>query len=200
LYGVEIPRDLQPAVDAFLENYRQTRSLDVAKKAFWTKAQEIYLANPVSHGVTNPQNVKQMGLEKFLNGNGYMDPLFQRIAHASDLGMTVKAIDAPMATILPHADAVEAATSDAAVKGIVGHRNGMMAGALRPGMVAEVGAFHTGGAGSIENLSTRAGLPAVSFDVYGSKFNKALDFERAGVPVLNKAPGWGFLKGLIGGM
>jgi hypothetical protein len=208
-YGVEMPSDLQPALDVFVQKYKETRNIKLARAAFWEKATEIYLANPTSVGATNPENVRELGLEKFLNSKddgspGFMNPLFDRIALATDKGLATYAIDAPMSTIIPHGEQLysmaQAGSTDSQIRQFVSSRNGAIASNLRPGMIAEVGAFHTGGVGSIEALSAANGLPAVSFDVYGSRLNNALSFESAGVPVLNSSPGAGFLKGLIGGM
>jgi hypothetical protein len=188
-YGVEMPKEHQPGVDAFMDTYKKTGSMRQAKEAFWNAIPEELRAG--------------MGTK------GY-EGVFDRMTLASKLGMSVKAIDAPYAVVEANALKISALAEEAtalgsketlsgfldSVKAAGTVRNGYMANAITPGMVVEVGASHTGGPGSLDYIATASGGKVVVFDALGKTTVVPV---RPGETVINRPPNSGFFSSLLGG-
>lgn len=201
-YGVEMPIENQAGINSFVSIYDKTGNLAKAKEGFWQTMLDYWHTNPEKYGSDwAPETVRAMDLDglKSSDASGNYESLFGRMVTARAAGMTVEAIDAPQTVVLDSEKKVLNAqqqlndqgvtsTTIGTLKQIGNDRNGYLAGNLRPGMVAEIGALHTDGPGSVNALSASSGKPTISFDAYNPITTPTANDSSYGGANLNKAP------------
>lgn len=205
-YGVEMAAEEQVGINAFVSIYDKTGSLSQAKEGFWQTMLNYWHNNPGKYGADwTPEQVKGITLEglKMSDASGNYESLFGRMAQAHDLGMDIKAIDAPQTVRLETEKKLEPIQQQINEQGVItsstidslkqvgNDRNSYIAANLRPGMVAEVGALHTDGPGSVNAVSAAAGKPTISFDAYNPSITPTANDSASGGAVLNKPPSVG---------
>lgn len=205
-YGVELPLENQAGINAFVSVYDKTKNITQAKEAYWQGQLNYWHANPEKYGRDwDPSTVRGMDLTglKSSDQSGYQDSLLERMAIARDLGMNIEAIDAPHQKVAEAEENInnsgiqqqidEQGVTSSAVDSlkqlaISDDRNSYLAGNLKPGMVAEVGALHTDGPKPVNNLAAISGKQTISFDSYSPIISPTADDSPYGGVVLIKPP------------
>jgi hypothetical protein len=214
-YGVELPVEYQAGLDAFRSTYGETGNLQQAKDSFWEAQLKYFHNNPTKYrNDWSPDLVRSMDVYGLRSSdeNGYLDNMLGRVAVAHDLGMNVRAIDAPHVVWQNSIDSLVPIQQQATAAGgwtpslspnlqnLANQRNPHIASNLQPGMVAELGAWHvSGGSQSVGAISGGRGLPVISFMAFsGSNATVPMPPTHGGAPNFNRAPSVGGLVEAIG--
>lgn len=212
-YGLEMPTAYQPALNAMATTLNSGKGASAAKNAFWESLFGLAKSEAGGNIGIPTSMLETMTLKNFKQNVSYehMSGLLDRATYAHSLGMTLKAVDGsqtatqlsvekaqalqikyaellsnPNLTLAQRAELV--AARNAALKEALVPRNQVIAKNLTPGMVMEVGAYHTDGSGSINSIASGMGKPVISFDAYNAKNTGGLMDIPASGAVLQKAP------------